>query len=85
MRQTLRKVQNNNSRKCSSTDLNAHDAALVHDLLDDAPVLADHLADEIPRDLQRFLAVLEHGAGLLDRFVSLRGRKRAKSIELAMS
>lgn len=76
MRQTLRKVQNNNSRECSSTDLNAHDAALVHDLLDDAAVLADHLADEIPRDLQRFLAVLEHGAGLLDRFVSLCKREK---------
>lgn len=78
MRQTLRKVQNNNACQCSLTNLYAHDTALVHNLLDDSSVLADHLADEIPRHLQRFLAVLEHGAGLPNRFVSLQLIKKER-------
>lgn len=64
------------------TNLYTNYAALVHDLLDDASVLADHLADQVARHLQRLLAVLEHGAGFPHRLVSLETKQPLASVLL---
>jgi hypothetical protein len=55
----------------SQTNLHSDHAALVHNLLDDPPILADHLSDQIARHLDRLLAVLEHGARLFDRIIAV--------------
>lgn len=55
----------------SQTNLHSHHTALVDNLLNDASILADHLANQIARHLDRFLAVLEHGAGLFHRIITV--------------
>jgi hypothetical protein len=49
-------AQIQNSLAPPNCHLDTNDSALVHNLLDEASVLADHLADEGTRDLKKITA-----------------------------
>ena len=62
----------NRLRLVVTFDFHSDNARLVDNLLNYAAILADDLADEIARHMNRFLAVFEHAAGFFHNFQALK-------------